>query len=979
MKKIIGLLLLLIGAATLKGQTNLQLSYDLEVGEQLFYEVKKEELIKKSYVRTYWLEFNVLEKQGGAYSMSMTFRRIYERLRNSIYDSNQFYHGTDFSFGHKYDQLSIDQPVYFKLDADGSISEIRYSEALNEKVRKHVPGIEAKRALKKVSLLSEDNLRITLRAVFAKLPSSPRAAKWSETIAATEVSPELEMNYSRGLNTSGALAIKATQQFTNEDSLVINEGGLVEVYPERLTLEGEYYLDLDKRLTDSSTTLSNSKILRSHGTIGTLKTAIEKKAEIKVKRISKISSGKRTVIAGRAPNYATLEDITFSIWYDFPDASRLKLTAKPKNGTFHLPFNLDFSTELYITAKLTSTNVSSYETILIEPGDSLFLDLNRVGFTTYKGKGAAKNQILQQVRALGQGVNPELKPGEVKRRIKRNLKEKNQLIEKNRNKLSEWAYRHLIEDTYFREQQNLHNYYIGSTNRKPDAALFEALFNDLDLSGHPGASSFEFRWFIRDYIKSYAQVIYRNKIEIPIKSQDLYTLSKMLLQGEQEYFASAFYIMEAMKLGKAADYQSIYNDFEATYPNSTLTKLMGQSYRGRGNYALGDVTPDFELRTLEGKPFKLSSLRGKWVMLMFFDLDNAYQVKDLPEISKMSQELSKEEFELVLAFSQSDKAKTDTFLTNHDYRAIYLDNHGWKQKEARAYRSYFRSDNYLLNPEGELEFAGSRSAWDRYIDDFIEYIHADMEERAIGKADSNPPTFLIILVASGVLALIWLYFVIKTARIKRKEKQKLERVEMEIKAVRSQLNPHFLFNAMNSIQHLVNTDQVEKANLSMAKFAGLMRKVLNQSDQQMQSLQQEIETLKDYLELEALRHGFDFSVDIDEVVDIHNTDIPPMLLQPFVENAVIHGISHIKETGKIDIAIGLSGNDSIFIRIIDNGQGLNGQPNPQSNGKGLELTHKRINLFMEKFKNEISFMLKDRAEYDGQRGAFAEIIVGLER
>jgi LytS/YehU family sensor histidine kinase len=112
-------------------------------------------------------------------------------------------------------------------------------------------------------------------------------------------------------------------------------------------------------------------------------------------------------------------------------------------------------------------------------------------------------------------------------------------------------------------------------------------------------------------------------------------------------------------------------------------------------------------------------------------------------------------------------------------------------------------------------------------------------------------------------------------------------IEMELKALVSQMNPHFLFNALNSIQHFL-MDDFKKANHYLSNMATLLRKILENSNKSLITIKEEIYILKVYLEIESLRFGneFEHKFEIQESDDIYNRAIPPMLIQPFVENAI---------------------------------------------------------------------------------------------
>jgi LytS/YehU family sensor histidine kinase len=143
-----------------------------------------------------------------------------------------------------------------------------------------------------------------------------------------------------------------------------------------------------------------------------------------------------------------------------------------------------------------------------------------------------------------------------------------------------------------------------------------------------------------------------------------------------------------------------------------------------------------------------------------------------------------------------------------------------------------------------------------------------------------------------------------------------------MQALSSQMNPHFIFNCMNSIQHSIVTNNTEKASTMLHDFASLIRMVLENSSQPDITLENEIKLLETYLKLEQIRtnNSFDYKIDVDSSMSADFIKIPTMMLQPFLENAIWHGFKLINYKGKIQVAFSLLEN-SVACNIIDNGIG----------------------------------------------------------
>ncbi len=163
------------------------------------------------------------------------------------------------------------------------------------------------------------------------------------------------------------------------------------------------------------------------------------------------------------------------------------------------------------------------------------------------------------------------------------------------------------------------------------------------------------------------------------------------------------------------------------------------------------------------------------------------------------------------------------------------------------------------------------------------------------------------------------------AREKEIELIKLHRdlAASQLTALRAQMNPHFIFNALNSIQQYILTGNVDDANKYLSKFSRLQREILNQSDKHFISLEKEIEMLTLYLQLEQLRfdEGFEFQILIADEIEVSEIKIPPMIMQPFVENSIWHGLMSQEEDKKILVEFVLQSENILLAKIKDNGIG----------------------------------------------------------
>ena len=221
---------------------------------------------------------------------------------------------------------------------------------------------------------------------------------------------------------------------------------------------------------------------------------------------------------------------------------------------------------------------------------------------------------------------------------------------------------------------------------------------------------------------------------------------------------------------------------------------------------------------------------------------------------------------------------------------------------------------------------------------------------------------LIVAAALGLIFLIFIYLIKKRNKKKLSEnEQQKNSAKIQLTSIRSQLNPHFLFNALSGIQNLMNKNEVDNANKYLTKFARLTRNVLD--NRELISLLQEKALLDDYLQMEQLRFGFKYEIDYSKDLNLENIEIPSMLLQPFVENAVKHGISQNAVNGNIKVTFTKHGRNLILV-VLDNGNGFD--TNKKTNGLGIQFSSSRIELLNSIYK-ENRFTLAIQSSMEGTK------------
>jgi len=244
------------------------------------------------------------------------------------------------------------------------------------------------------------------------------------------------------------------------------------------------------------------------------------------------------------------------------------------------------------------------------------------------------------------------------------------------------------------------------------------------------------------------------------------------------------------------------------------------------------------------------------------------------------------------------------------------------------------------------------------------------------------------LVFSAMVLVIALFVRRRIVNIREEAAIKQRMAEMEMIALRSQMNPHFIFNSLTSIENFMMQNEKRLASIYLNKFARLIRAILDSSRSELVPLSHELETLKLYVDLEQLRfnHQFTFTTEIDPRLVNDDTYVPALLLQPYVENAIVHGLAHsTKPERKIEVDVFLKG-DFIYYLVNDNGIGrklsayYNAQNKPNHQSVGLDISKERIQVFNSRQGAQGGVTITDLYDPDGTpTGTSVEIRIKFMR
>ena len=329
-------------------------------------------------------------------------------------------------------------------------------------------------------------------------------------------------------------------------------------------------------------------------------------------------------------------------------------------------------------------------------------------------------------------------------------------------------------------------------------------------------------------------------------------------------------------------------------------------------------------------------------------------------------------------------------ICNNKYLAYYLDGalQGNALKDFET--KFLETDSLMLGHTASTK----NERFCQGIFDDIKIFHRSLSEKEVLELyhAPNPNEFsnlLNELLKYGLIVLgfvvIIIVIVIRNKRALKKQKERLELSnklsDMELKMVKAQMNPHFVFNSLNSIKHFVMKKENDKAEMYLSKFAKLTRGLLESSTKESLTVKEEVEIITGYLEMESLRFGKSFtcSVDVDAAINQEQTHIPHMMIQPFVENAIWHGLLNKEDDRILSVAFTLESNNTITCVVDDNGIGratsAQKETTLEKTSLSLSFVTRRLELMRETLNINCRINIVDKVNKVGESEGTQVVIV----
>lgn len=662
--------------------------------------------------------------------------------------------------------------------------------------------------------------------------------------------------------------------------------------------------------------------------------------------------------------------------------------ALPPNTEFTCSnFDINASKDSTIHKKLfiaypTEYKVGERVTLLLTPGDSITQDKEVYANTHtyhYEGRGNEQNNLQYNYRRFSYYNTDDFRssPDELEKAFQSRDSLFQTAFEKDFKNMDPYWYRVFeLSEQYFKGAYILQRYYYADDKetwhksclldwQAPHFASVNPIIDYAYSLKKPYAASYNY--FLYAYAIHKKQELKSDNLclnkQKKLTPQEDYMLNKQILSGYPQYLVNGANLSTLMYSKMLSELEEDYNDFITSCPDTSLTNNVKKIYNkllpfeaGKNIKETGLIITD-SLHLVKGSDRKyillfLSASKG----LYGINLQNALDLKQLLKEKGLD---STVHLELYADFERRNAEVVKPYKAIPEKQAHDLNYNlevGWitilmREDGTILYRKF----SSILDTEpilGLVEKDLNRE--DKSLNDFMK----GFKEGILGA-----------LLISAIIGIIY-YF-----RNKNKQKQERNRRrirELELRAIRSQMNPHFIFNALSSIQNLINRSANQEANKYLIDFSRLLRKVLATSEKKLVPLSDEIEQLQLYLKLEQLRFPFSYSLTVDENIEPDTIEIPGMLIQPFVENAVKHGIAP-RGTGEITIRLSLQ-NQLLIIDITDDGPGLRTEAN---GGFGIRAVTNEFEILKTLYNTEIGVTIENRQEKKAVSGCHVRLSIPL--
>ena len=653
--------------------------------------------------------------------------------------------------------------------------------------------------------------------------------------------------------------------------------------------------------------------------------------------------------------------------------------------------NFDLSDDSTIHKKIfiaypTEYKVGERVTLLLTPGDSITQDKERFATTHkrhYQGRGSEQNNIQYSFRRFADIYDPDMRslnpitPDQVKKAFQTRDSLFQIALEKDFKHLDPY-WRKVFErsEQYF-EGMFVLEFYMRATDKQAwqesglldwQAPYFASVNPLIDfaysLQKTDAATYYYFLYTYSNYKKQEfkSDNLCLNK-QGKLSPQEEYIINKQLFSGFPKYMATGSTLQQLMHTNTLSEIEGDYNDFIRSCPDTSLTNLLKRTYDKLLPFETGKNIRESGLMIADSLHLVKGSDR-KYILLFLSreqglpapNLQNALDFKKCLESEGL---VSIVQLELYSKFQSNNTERVKPFKAISDLQIEEL-----RRKGLGAVTILMREDGTILY----RQFTG----WRFDPKPALAIIQNDLNRENESFNDFLKGFKEGVLGTLLIAAIIGIAYYFRTKEKQKKERNRRRIRELELRAIRSQMNPHFIFNALSSIQNLINRSASQEANEYLIDFSRLLRKVLSTSEKKLVPLSDEIEQLQLYLKLEQLRFPFSYSLTVDKNIEPDAIEIPGMLIQPFVENAVKHGIAP-RGTGEIIIRLSLQ-DQLLTIDIIDDGPGIETEA---EGGFGIRAISNEFEILKDLYNTEIGITIENRQKKESVSGCHVRLSIPL--
>lgn len=643
-----------------------------------------------------------------------------------------------------------------------------------------------------------------------------------------------------------------------------------------------------------------------------------------------------------------------------------------KDSTIHKKIFIAYPTEYKVGERIT---------LLLTPGDSIIQDKEVYANThtyRYEGRGSEQNNLDYSSRRFS-FYNAEfgsLSPDEIKKALQSRDSLFQIAFEKDFKKMDPyWKKVFERSEQYFKGGFILLRYMYNNDKeawhksgllnwQAPHFASINPLIDYAYNLRKPNAAHYSF--FLNVYTRYKKQELKSDNLclnkQIELTPQEDYLLNKQILSGYPRYLINGVSLMKLAYDKTLHEIEDDYTNFITSCPDTSLTNEVKRAYNTLLPFEYGKNIKETGLVITDSLHLVKGSDR-KYILLFLSGSHSLseYYLQEALDLKKLLQEkglASTVQFELYANFKAHNAEVIKPF------KAIPE-----KQSQDLNFKLGFGTITILMREDGTILYRRLGGFTTRKIPELI--------QKDLNREDKSFNDFMKgfkegILGALLIAAIIGIIYYLRNKNRQKQERNRRHIRELELRAIRSQMNPHFIFNALSSIQNLINRSANQEANKYLIDFSRLLRKVLATSEKKLVPLSDEIEQLELYLKLEQLRYPFSYSLTVDQNIEPDAIEIPGMLIQPFVENAVKHGIAP-RSTGEIIIRLSLQ-DQLLIIDITDDGPGLKTEAN---GGFGIRAVTNEFEILKTLYNTEIGITIENRQEKESVSGCHVQLSIPL--